>query len=137
VVELLEAAGLAEQAGKRPDLLSGGRQQRVAVARALVTGVEAVLADEPTANLDGETAKRVIALMRPMRDTGASPSPSRRVFRARSARPAASAAWRTAPCVKASPLLGRPPMSRTLLIVARYLTRLWRRRLLIGGLAGR
>jgi len=69
VAELLAAVGMAEQADKRPDQLSGGQKQRVAVARALATGAELVLADEPTANLDGETARRVIALMRHMRDT--------------------------------------------------------------------
>ena len=69
VAELLDAVGMGDQAAKRPDQLSGGQKQRVAVARALATGAELVLADEPTANLDGETAKRVIALMRHMRDT--------------------------------------------------------------------
>jgi len=68
VSRLLEAAGIAEQAGKRPDELSGGQKQRVAVARALVTNPQLVLADEPTANLDHATAYRVIALMRSLRD---------------------------------------------------------------------
>jgi len=68
VAELLEAVGLAEQAGKRPDQLSGGQKQRVAVARALATQPKLVLADEPTANLDHDTAYRIIALMRKMRD---------------------------------------------------------------------
>ena len=65
---LLEAAGIAEQADKRPHELSGGQKQRVAVARALVTNPQLVLADEPTANLDHATAYRVIALMRRLRD---------------------------------------------------------------------
>lgn len=68
VANLLEAAGIAEQADKRPDELSGGQKQRVAVARALVTNPQMVLADEPTANLDHETAYRIIALMRRLRD---------------------------------------------------------------------
>jgi putative ABC transport system ATP-binding protein len=68
VTELLEAVGMAEQAGKRPDQLSGGQKQRVAVARALTTHPKLVLADEPTANLDHDTAYRIIELMRKMRD---------------------------------------------------------------------
>ena len=68
VTELLEAVGMADQAGKRPDQLSGGQKQRVAVARALATRPKLVLADEPTANLDHDTAYRIIALMKKMRD---------------------------------------------------------------------
>ena len=65
---LLDAAGIKDQADKRPDQLSGGQKQRVAVARALVTNPKLVLADEPTANLDHETAYRIIGLMRRLRD---------------------------------------------------------------------
>ena len=68
VRSLLAAASIEEQADKRPDQLSGGQKQRVAVARALVTNPKLVLADEPTANLDHETAYRIIALMRRLRD---------------------------------------------------------------------
>jgi putative ABC transport system ATP-binding protein len=68
VRELLEAIGMAEQADKRPDQLSGGQKQRVAVARALATRAKLVLADEPTANLDHDTAYRILALMKRMRD---------------------------------------------------------------------
>src|SRR3990172_6316090 len=68
VIELLEAVGMADQADKRPDQLSGGQKQRVAVARALATNAKLVLADEPTANLDHDTAYRVIELMKKMRD---------------------------------------------------------------------
>jgi putative ABC transport system ATP-binding protein len=67
-MELLEAVGMADQAGKRPDQLSGGQKQRVAVARALTTHPKLVLADEPTANLDSDTAFRIIQLMKKMRD---------------------------------------------------------------------
>jgi len=68
VKSLLAAAGIEEQADKRPDQLSGGQKQRVAVARALVTNPKLVLADEPTANLDHDTAYRIINLMRSLRD---------------------------------------------------------------------
>ena len=68
VVELLEAVGMADQADKRPDQLSGGQKQRVAVARALATKAKLVLADEPTANLDHDTAYRILGLMKKMRD---------------------------------------------------------------------
>jgi len=68
VERVLEAVGMADQAYKRPDQLSGGQKQRVAVARALVTNAKLVLADEPTANLDHDTAYRIIDLMKSMRD---------------------------------------------------------------------
>ncbi len=68
VRELLAAVGMADQADKRPNQLSGGQKQRVAVARALVTNPKLVLADEPTANLDHDTACRILELMKKMRD---------------------------------------------------------------------
>ena len=64
VLELLSAVGMADQAQKRPDQISGGQKQRVAVARALAPETKIVLADEPTANLDSDTAHKVIDLMR-------------------------------------------------------------------------
>jgi putative ABC transport system ATP-binding protein len=67
VAKALEAVGMSDQAGKYPSQLSGGQKQRVAIARALVGGPELVLADEPTANLDGASAQRVIELMKTMR----------------------------------------------------------------------
>jgi len=68
VMEMLEAVGVADQAGKYPGQLSGGQKQRIAVARALVASSRLVLADEPTANLDHATAIRIIELMKRMRD---------------------------------------------------------------------
>ncbi len=61
--EALAAVGLAEHAHHRPNQLSGGQQQRVAIARALVTEAEVVIADEPTANLDSESAAGIMELI--------------------------------------------------------------------------
>lgn len=60
----LSQMGLEAFARNRPDKLSGGQQQRVSIARALVTDPSVVVADEPTANLDSDTAMRILALMR-------------------------------------------------------------------------
>jgi len=66
--ELLETLGLKDRAGHKPNQLSGGEQQRVAVARALINNPDIVMADEPTGNLDSKNARELHQLFFELRD---------------------------------------------------------------------
>ena len=68
-LELLEFLGLADRSDHKPNELSGGEQQRVAVARALINNPSIVFADEPSGNLDSESAERLHKLFFELRDT--------------------------------------------------------------------
>jgi putative ABC transport system ATP-binding protein len=70
VTELLTQVGIAEQANKMPSALSGGEQQRAAIARALANNPEIIVADEPTGNLDSKTADSINAIFSTLAQSG-------------------------------------------------------------------
>ena len=67
--ETLKSLGLSELQDRRPGEMSGGQQQRVAIARAIVTNPVLLLADEPSANLDSETTRELMELLRNLNET--------------------------------------------------------------------
>ncbi len=69
-MEVIERVGLTEKAFRLPDQLSGGEQERVAIARAIVNKPPIILADEPTGNLDTTTANEIMALLQSLNKDG-------------------------------------------------------------------
>ncbi|MBW1641845.1 MAG: ABC transporter ATP-binding protein [Deltaproteobacteria bacterium] len=69
-VKVLESVGLKDKAHRLPDQLSGGEQERVAIARAIVNNPPILLADEPTGNLDTSTAKDVMNILKQLNNNG-------------------------------------------------------------------
>lgn len=70
IEEVLEQVGMSDKRKKMPNELSGGEQQRIVIARAILNKPELILADEPTGNLDVETGRRIVELLRSICDTG-------------------------------------------------------------------
>lgn len=69
ITEVLMSVGMETKAHKMPHHLSGGEQQRIAIARAILNDPEVILADEPTGNLDGETAEGILQLLSKINET--------------------------------------------------------------------
>lgn len=69
-LRLLEDVGLSHKAKQRPSQMSGGEQQRIAIARAIANSPKVILADEPTGNLDEENGKKIMALLKKLNAEG-------------------------------------------------------------------
>ncbi len=70
IMEVLEAVGMADKRDKMPHELSGGEQQRIAIARAILNHPRIIIADEPTGNLDPETARNIVGLLKTISQRG-------------------------------------------------------------------
>lgn len=70
ISEVLQAVGMTTKAHKMPHQLSGGEQQRIAIARSILNKPEVILADEPTGNLDAETADEILQLLEDLNKAG-------------------------------------------------------------------
>ena len=70
IIEVLTMVGLEDKADKMPNELSGGEQQRVAIARSILNQPQIIIADEPTGNLDKETADNIMQLLKSIADKG-------------------------------------------------------------------
>lgn len=70
IEEVLQSVGMIDSIDKMPHQLSGGEQQRIAIARAILNTPKVILADEPTGNLDPETADNIVALLKDITSTG-------------------------------------------------------------------
>ncbi len=71
ITNVLQTVGMEDKINKMPHELSGGEQQRIAIARALLNDPKIIIADEPTGNLDSETAEGIVALMNDISKKGA------------------------------------------------------------------
>jgi putative ABC transport system ATP-binding protein len=69
-MDVIDRVGLGEKTNRLPDQLSGGEQERVAIARAIVNKPPIILADEPTGNLDSETAREIMGLLKSLNSDG-------------------------------------------------------------------
>ena len=70
IASVLASVGMTDKRHKRPHELSGGEQQRIAIARALLNNPKMIVADEPTGNLDAETAENIVGLLYDISHTG-------------------------------------------------------------------